>query len=176
MLIKTVTQSIITVMRITAAQFKENSSKLLQFSSPVQQIITVQSQLHRTKLLTIIAVAAEEVHQISDHPFSSLCLCFTSRQQHIYDSSSEDDSSSSSISTRSSLLLLSSFFCNLERYQSCKHIKASTVFGLSELRLGVITFLLKLNADSEATLDTGIARISCAILANCGYLAADLLQ
>ena len=120
-------------------------------------------------------------------------------------SSSEDESSSlSSTITSSAFLLLSttidwvnyhlevkhtnknvkqtrlqqipSFFYSLQRYQSCKHIRASTVFGLSEFRFGVITFLLKLKADSEATLDTGTARISCAILASCGYLAADLLQ
>jgi hypothetical protein len=42
--------------------------------------------------------------------------------------------------------------------------------------LFLLVFLLKLKADFEATLDTGTARISQAIRASCGYLAADLFQ
>jgi hypothetical protein len=55
-----------------------------------------------------------------------------------------------------------------ESIQSCKHAKASTVSGFSELREGVITFFPILNADSEATKETGMVRRSQAIFARSG--------
>jgi hypothetical protein len=54
------------------------------------------------------------------------------------------------------------------RYQSSRHIKASIVLGVRELRLWVTILQLELNVDSEATEDTGIARISQAIKATSG--------
>ena len=46
--------------------------------------------------------------------------------------------------------------------QFCEHIKASIVFGCNELQNGSRIRPPVLNADSEATIDTGIANTSLA--------------
>ena len=54
--------------------------------------------------------------------------------------------------------------------QSWVHIIASKVFGWSLLLWGLINLPLVLNADSDATVDIGMAKISLAIVCKIGYL------
>jgi hypothetical protein len=55
------------------------------------------------------------------------------------------------------------------RAQACIHIKASTIFGASLIRLGIMTLPPVLKTDSEATVVTGIDMISRAIFLKVGY-------
>jgi hypothetical protein len=57
-----------------------------------------------------------------------------------------------------------------ERNQLCVQIKASTVVADSDVRNESIILPPVLNVDSEATVETGTARMSFANLDNIGYL------
>jgi hypothetical protein len=54
----------------------------------------------------------------------------------------------------------------------CAHINASVISSFKELLKVSITLPPVLNALSEATVDTGIARMSLAIIDKTGYMTA----
>jgi hypothetical protein len=53
--------------------------------------------------------------------------------------------------------------------QSCKHIKASTVAGVNQLRKSDIVLDPVLKADSDAIVDAGIANMSLTMRFRVGY-------
>ena len=72
-------------------------------------------------------------------------------------------SSTVAMSSKYFLRSTDSILIAFERSQFCAHTSVSTVVGANVERNGLITLPLVLNADSEATLDIRIAKISLAI-------------
>ena len=71
----------------------------------------------------------------------------------------------------SSSMLCSTNICSVgHRNQSCAHMRASTILGVKQLRNGSSIRPPVLKADSEATVETGIANTSRAIRERTRYL------